>query len=186
MSNNRKLCRLLTKWYILFKFQMQYSMINIDSQGLNDFLHEWTQSFMPDQHAWIGGKSVRTWGDWSWADGSPWSYTNWDDSQPKRDDMGMGDENCVTINSWKGAGKWWDVLCNNYYGFFCSMTPQTTSGSATATISVDDCPDNGWPYSWRVYGNMCYTFGDIGMTWDNARTQCETTAKSISIGMEVT
>ena len=151
-------------------------MINIDSQGLNDFLHEWTQSFMPDQHAWIGGKSVRTWGDWSWADGSPWSYTNWDDSQPKRDDMGMGDENCVTINSWKGAGKWWDVLCNNYYGFYCSMTPQTTSGSAT--ISVDDCPDNGWPYSWRVYGNMCYTFGDIGMTWDNARTQCETTVKS--------
>ena len=58
------------------------------------------------------------------------------------------------------------------------MTPQTGSGSATGTISVDDCPDNGWPNSWRVYGDMCYTFGDIGMTWDNAKNQCETTAKS--------
>ena len=58
------------------------------------------------------------------------------------------------------------------------MTPQTGSGSATGTISVDDCPDNGLPNSWRVYGDMCYTFGDIGMTWDNAKNQCETTAKS--------
>ena len=76
------------------------------------------------------------------------------------------------------AGYWRDIGCDYTQGYFCSMTPQTGSGSATATISVDDCPDNGWPYSWRVYGDMCYTFGDIGMTWDNAKTQCETAAKS--------
>ena len=55
------------------------------------------------------------------------------------------------------------------------MTPQAGSGSA---ISADNCPDNGWPNSWRVYDDMCYTFGDIGMTWDNAKTECETAAKS--------
>ena len=128
-----------------------------------------------DWYVWIGGKSVRTWGDWSWADGAPWSYTNWDTSQ-RKSDAGVPDGNCVIINS--DDGKWWDVECHYPLGVVCSMTPQTGSGSASATISVDDCPDNGWPYSWRVYGDMCYTFGDIGMTWDNAKTQCETTAKS--------
>ena len=62
---------------------------------------------MPDQPVWIGGKSVTTWGDWSWTDGAAWSYINWADSQPKKDDMGMGDENCVAINNWgNGLGQW--------------------------------------------------------------------------------
>ena len=67
---------------------------------------------MPSQPVWIGGKSVETWGDWSWADGASWSFTNWAGSQPKRDDMGMGDENCVTINGYTGAGQWcfWSLI----------------------------------------------------------------------------
>ena len=81
-------------------------MISIDSPGLNAFLYEWAQSYMPSQPVWTGGKSVDTWGDWSWADGAAWSYTNWAGSQPNRDDMGMGDENCVTINGYTGAGQW--------------------------------------------------------------------------------
>ena len=65
-----------------------------------------------------------TWGDWSWADGAAWSFTNWAGSQPKRDDMGMGDENCVTINGYTGAGQWcfWSLIsCQSKFSFqiFC-------------------------------------------------------------------
>ena len=90
-------------------------MASIGSQELNDFLYDWVQSDLPNQPIWIGGKSVQAWGDWSWADGAAWSYTNWAGSQPKRDDMGMGDENCVTINGYTGAGQcyFWSLI--SYY-----------------------------------------------------------------------
>ena len=74
---------------------MQYSMVSIDSQGLNDFLADWAHSFMAYQMVWLGGRSVKTWGEWSWADGSTWSYTNWLTGQPNED---FPAEDCVAIN----------------------------------------------------------------------------------------
>ena len=158
---------------------------------------------MPDQPVWIGGKSVTTWGDWSWTDGAAWSYINWADSQPKKDDMGMGDENCVAFNNWGNGlgqwcfcpmpnilfsdyfhksqmqdifynrntiweGHWFDFHCEySFFPFFCSMTPKA--------LSIDDCPkDDSWPYTWKVYGRMCYSLGTTPMDWNFAKEQCDT------------
>ena len=96
-------------------------MASIGSQGLNDFLYDWAQSDMPNQPIWIGGKSVTTWGDWSWADGAAWSYTNWGTGYPNNY---QGDQDCVYMGGPAAAGGYWDDgKCSSALGFFCSASP---------------------------------------------------------------
>ena len=154
-------------------------MASIGSKGLNDFLYDWLQIVVPDAPTWIGGKSGNTGEDWSWTDGSRWSYTNWGPGQPSG---GYGDGSCVHINWNGGQGYWADSNCDNEYSYFCSMTPQISSASTPAiaakTVSVEDCPsDESWPFTWKVYGNMCYSLGNIEMDWNFAKEQCDTGVK---------
>ena len=96
-------------------------MVSIGSRGLNDFLSDWADSDMPDQPIWIGGKSVDTWGDWSWADGASWSYTNWGSGYPNNY---QGTQDCVYMGGPNAAGGYWDDgNCEAELGFFCSAIP---------------------------------------------------------------
>ena len=149
-------------------------MISIDSQALNDFLYAWLQNRVPDQAIWLGGRINDGDGEWRWKDGESWSYTNWGPSEPN------GDGDCAHINWNGGQGQWGDTACNYEHGYFCSMTPQTSSPSAssTSTVTADDCPSNGnWPYTWKVYGDMCYSLGTTPMEWIYAKEQCDTGVK---------
>ena len=96
-------------------------MVSIGSQGLNDFLSDWAESDMPDQPIWIGGKSVSTWGAWSWADGAAWSFTNWGTGFPNNY---QGSQDCVYMGGPAAAGGYWDDgNCVEELGFFCSASP---------------------------------------------------------------
>ena len=39
---------------------------------------------------WIGANDIDVEGNWAWEDGQPWSYTNWDGSEPN--DWGSGED----------------------------------------------------------------------------------------------
>ena len=57
---------------------------------------------------WLGGKL-----GWSWSDGTPWDYQNWEPGQPS------GGEDCLNMEQTR---KWNDRGCNNIghtLGYVC-------------------------------------------------------------------
>ena len=66
---------------------------------------------------WIGGKRLSQDADFSWTDGSLWSFTNWKTGEPS--DTG----NCVAteLNSWKIYN------CSSIHSFVCQQ-PQEIQG----------------------------------------------------------
>ena len=72
-----------------------------------------------NQRSFIG--AVNTGLEWSWSDGSPWSFENWGSEQPD----GGPDDTCVVmeIEPADNAGWWNDVPCNQAdspVGYICS------------------------------------------------------------------
>ena len=55
---------------------------------------------------------------WSWIDGSPLGYYNWDKNN-KQPDNGNGNEFCGMINSWGNSGLWNDGPCTAKRDFVC-------------------------------------------------------------------
>ena len=59
---------------------------------------------------------------WTWADGSPLDYSNWNEKEP--DNWNGGDEFCSAINLNKAAiGRWSDANCDNtgMYSYVCQL-----------------------------------------------------------------
>ena len=60
---------------------------------------------------WLGGWLLD--GTWSWSDGTPWDYENWEPGQPS------GDGDCLNMEETK---QWNDRGCNNIgndLGYVC-------------------------------------------------------------------
>ena len=72
-SNARKACQ-ETKG-------LNGDLATIADQETMDFIK---QNLEVTGRTWIGGEKLS--GEWSWADGTTWSYTNWQSSQPDSDD----------------------------------------------------------------------------------------------------
>ncbi|XP_041036068.1 C-type lectin domain family 17, member A-like [Carcharodon carcharias] len=61
---------------------------------------------------WIGLTDRESEGNWKWVDGTPVSFTRWDQGEPNN---WNGHENCAIIRS----GCWNDFRCTRYYRFIC-------------------------------------------------------------------
>ncbi|KAK6754704.1 hypothetical protein RB195_013596 [Necator americanus] len=62
-------------------------LVSIHSQAENDFVHSMTYpltSHSYNEMVWLGGRRASPPFDnqWTWTDGSPFDYTNWDDGEP--------------------------------------------------------------------------------------------------------
>jgi len=55
-------------------------------------------------------------GGFTWADGSPVGYYNWNDNEPSDIDQVNG-ENCIEM--YIHNGKWNDIKCDNLNGYVC-------------------------------------------------------------------
>ncbi|XP_063042293.1 lactose-binding lectin l-2-like [Engraulis encrasicolus] len=65
---------------------------------------------------WIGATRNMGFG-WSWTDGSPFSYRNWQRRQPNN--LG-GNQNCIHTN-YRGAGFWNDAECHYSFPYVCVL-----------------------------------------------------------------
>ncbi|XP_037543808.1 galactose-specific lectin nattectin [Nematolebias whitei] len=65
--------------------------------------------------SWVGGTKGQD-GDWTWTDGSDFSYTHWGQGEPNN--MG-GHENCVDMN-WNGEDYVNDEVCSQQNAFVCA------------------------------------------------------------------
>ncbi|XP_053398682.1 uncharacterized protein LOC128556876 isoform X2 [Mercenaria mercenaria] len=92
---------------------------------------------------WIGLNDVKQSGTYSWTDGWPVLYTNWDAGQP------VGGQGCVIVNS---TGRWIDTNCTSKYPSICKIS--SASPSLTPPAPNGLC-DPGW-YS---YSSQCYYLG---------------------------
>ncbi|XP_054601562.1 galactose-specific lectin nattectin-like [Nothobranchius furzeri] len=48
-----------------------------------------------NQKSWVGGTNLDTGGEWVWADGTPFTFTNWGPGEPNNQG---GNEHCMDIN----------------------------------------------------------------------------------------
>ena len=67
--------------------------------------------------AWIGGNDKDDPTNFSWINGDPWSYTNWNKNQPNHN----SNQDCVKVK--KNVGTWDDVSCNNAMLYCCQKAP---------------------------------------------------------------
>ncbi|XP_078392781.1 C-type lectin domain family 17, member A-like [Cetorhinus maximus] len=61
---------------------------------------------------WIGLTNRESERHWKWVDGTPVSFTRWDQGEPNN---WYGNENCAVIRS----ASWNDVSCSNHFRFIC-------------------------------------------------------------------
>ena len=69
------------------------------------------------QH-WLGAMDVDMMGSFSWSDGSPWDYVNWEANEPNN----LATEHCVSM---RNTGQWKTKSCADVRPFICPIPPLT-------------------------------------------------------------
>jgi len=63
---------------------------------------------------WLGGQANAD-DVWSWVNGEPFSFTNWDTDADQPDNG--NNEGCMGV--WDGGTQWHDIVCNESYPYLC-------------------------------------------------------------------
>ncbi|CAL8293581.1 unnamed protein product [Lota lota] len=101
----------------------------------------------------------------SWVDGTPVTYTAWEQNEPN---FANNDENCVTI--YKSMGHWNDINCGVELPSICKRHKDFLN----TTVAPTPAPSGGCPPNFTPFHGKCYKFvtGSNKMTWEDARTHC--------------
>ncbi len=131
-------------------------LVTITSQSENDFIAELVPD---DSHAWVGLSDVDSEGDYTWVNGEPFDYSNWDTSQPDN----ANNEDYVEFNG--NNDKWNDNTNSNGHtnGYVVEYGPQ---------FVLDDPVKN--PANGHYY-NIINTFG---ISWTEANAAAESSTFS--------
>ncbi|XP_078392786.1 C-type lectin domain family 17, member A-like [Cetorhinus maximus] len=113
--HNHHCYRLSTKskeWYSAkLQCESQTShLIVINTEQEQNFIEKSIENNPRDY--WIGLTDRESEGNWKWVDGTPVSFTRWEQGEPNN---GSGNENCaiIRINGWN------DVSCTDRLSFIC-------------------------------------------------------------------
>ena len=112
--------------YILYSGELEYETAEIACDLLegpthlvviNDQEeHDFVRTLIGGAQAWIGGTDRDAEGDWVWATGEAFSFTNWRSGEPN--DGGGDGEDCMIFEGNRG-GTWDDRRCRDNYNFVC-------------------------------------------------------------------
>ncbi|KAG0695880.1 Macrophage mannose receptor 1 [Chionoecetes opilio] len=144
------------------KCQQQNSkanLINIHSEEENRFFMD--QLKQSSQSCWVGLQYDGA--NWTWADGTPMEYDNWNYGEPNN----LEAELCAEMIDYPNGepnGKWNNLHCGESRAFGCEVYP-------THAIGCED--------GWEAFGDYCYWFSDLApnnedyLTHEMAQAQCQ-------------
>ncbi|XP_078659901.1 lymphocyte antigen 75-like isoform X2 [Branchiostoma floridae x Branchiostoma belcheri] len=118
---------------------------------------------------WIGLNDKSVENGFTWTDGTPVSFTLWNDGEPNN--AGNG-EHCVEMVVSSGEAFWNDMDCGASRNWVCKIRrgvqPIPITTVAPVTYSYCDGDSN-----WVSYGGACYHFNDTNLLgWLPARQTC--------------
>ncbi|XP_072020262.1 macrophage mannose receptor 1-like [Amphiura filiformis] len=124
------------------------------------------------QMFWIGLSDLPSPGQYSWSDGTPVTYTHWDQGMP---DNSNGD--CVAATSGTISGLWQDQECNNEFNYVCEKVRLGfTAPPVTVPPAPTDPSNEGCAAGWIGYGNNCFRVDEVEnsetLFWVDAQQHC--------------
>ncbi|XP_033624642.1 macrophage mannose receptor 1-like [Asterias rubens] len=144
-------------------------LVSIHGEDENTYVRQLVYENVFIDSFWIGLREYRVNGDYSWSDGTPLDYNNWDTNQP---DDSSGSEQCA---EYRTTGFWNDQNCGAPQPFVCKK-PKDSVGPVThapATPKEGGCMDS----SWLKVHSKCYKVfdgaADNAKTFDDARKTCQ-------------
>ncbi|MFZ5858743.1 MAG: SUMF1/EgtB/PvdO family nonheme iron enzyme [Chloroflexota bacterium] len=90
-------------------------LATIQNEAENTFVYQILYGY---DSTWIGASDEETEGTWIWANGEPWTYTNWASGQPEN--YLDKNEDCALFTE---ESSWHDVSCNSTNPFICEWEP---------------------------------------------------------------
>ncbi|KAM3593597.1 uncharacterized protein V6R79_016732 [Siganus canaliculatus] len=125
----------------------------------------WRQIAKRKYNQYYIGMTVNLDKSFSWVDGSPVTYTAWNQNEPN---FANNDERCVTI--YKSMGYWNDINC----GLDLPSVCKRSSNYSTTAMEPTPDPTGGCAPEWAPFHGKCYKFvtGSESKTWEDARTYC--------------
>ncbi|XP_077993134.1 macrophage mannose receptor 1-like [Glandiceps talaboti] len=148
------------------------SLIAINDNIEQSFVSSKLAAFTGSSWYWIGLTDLSQAGQFTWSDGDPVTYTNWDAGQP---DNSQGD--CVGVSSGTDSGLWTAGQCDNSMPYICEKTrPGFTKPPVTAAYPTNPS-DEGCADGWLGYGSKCFLAiskadSDNRLSWDDALLDC--------------
>ncbi|KAF4528534.1 hypothetical protein B566_EDAN017061 [Ephemera danica] len=89
-------------------------LVSIQSQAEQDFINsKLTELGITGTHVFTSGNKIGPKCPYTWVDGSPLTYTNWQPAEPSQSVI----ENCHIV--WQN--KWWDLPCAATTFFICEQ-----------------------------------------------------------------
>ncbi|XP_032407990.1 macrophage mannose receptor 1 isoform X1 [Xiphophorus hellerii] len=100
----------------------------------------------------------------SWVDGTPVTYTAWENNEPN---FANNDENCVTM--YTSMGYWNDINCGVDLPSICKRRDSFIN----TTMAPTTPPKGGCAPEWLTFKGKCYKFFADKKNWKDARTHCQ-------------
>ncbi|XP_072020213.1 macrophage mannose receptor 1-like [Amphiura filiformis] len=124
------------------------------------------------QMFWIGFSDLASPGEYTWSDGSPVTYTHWDQGMP---DNSNGD--CVAATSGVVAGMWQDKACYDELNYVCEKGRIGFTAPPVTQPPPPTQPSNqGCATGWIGYGNNCFRVDEVPnsetLFWVDAQQHC--------------
>ncbi|XP_066304553.1 uncharacterized protein [Branchiostoma lanceolatum] len=136
-------------------------LASIANQAEQNFVYSLIQPASMN-NVWLGLNDRDVQMFFQWSDGTPVTFTLWNDNEPNN--YQGRDEDCV--NMYKNNGLWNDAQCDSHYPYVCEI-PKQSLPEPTVLPTVAGCEQG-----WLGYENSCYIFNNIPAVFQDARRSC--------------
>ncbi|XP_077993133.1 macrophage mannose receptor 1-like [Glandiceps talaboti] len=148
------------------------SLMAINDNIEQSFVSSKLGSFTGGSWYWIGLTDLSQAGQFTWSDGDPVTYTNWDAGQP---DNSQGD--CVGVSTGTNAGLWTATQCTDSMPYICEKTRLGFTKPPVTAAYPTNPSDEGCAGGWLGYGSKCFlaissVSSDNRLNWDDALLDC--------------